>query len=288
MRSTGKITVKHYLNKRANPKEIGGKKFYPLYLQIIVAGHKAQLRSKLYSFLYTYKNYINKFISNPEIAGAVAEMLLTDELFRDLKASKIFPLSNLLDDELCLVTKIIDTKEPFGNDTFSLLSFSRQYSSYLEDIYKILDRSVKEVYLEELNRIFHDTSNKEEDRKLFKLANYFIHFINWKNHFCDIYEMTYEMLPSEIKFIENHLSEDLRTRIKSLMAFHSRENYLKRYLDKTEKGLIPTVHYLDWQEKGKDFISREFITIFGKQKAMEYITTLDSMLSRSVDPEMIL
>ncbi len=57
---------------------------------------------------------------------------------------------------------------------------------------------------------------------------------------------------------------------------------------KTEKGLFPAVHIIDWQEKGREFISRGFITIFGKQIVLEYIETLVVIMSRNMEPALII
>ncbi|HYW96473.1 MAG TPA: hypothetical protein VE870_12845 [Bacteroidales bacterium] len=288
MQKSGKITVKHYLNKRGKPKQWNGQDFYPLYLQIMVAGQKAQLRSKIQDYLFSYRGYIDQLFDNKALAALVNRLYLSEDLFRDIRTKKIFPLSNILSDEIHLVSSIIDTCKPFKNEDFSLTNFGQHIDCYLKDVYTVLDFSVKQNYLDELTRIFNETSNCEDDRKLFKLTNYFIHFINWDNIFCDFYEMTYEMLPSEIKYIENHLSEDLKVQIKALMAFHARENFLRRYLDKKEKGRFPTVNYIDWLDEGREFISKEFIKIFGRQKAMDYITTLDAILSRRLEPSLIM
>ncbi len=46
--------------------------------------------------------------------------------------------------------------------------------------------------------------------------------MNRSINFGDFYEMTYEMLPGEFKYIENQLSDDLKVQIKAMMAFHAR------------------------------------------------------------------
>jgi len=96
------------------------------------------------------------------------------------------------------------------------------------------------------------------------------------------------VLPSEIKFLENHLTEDLKLDIKALLAFHSRANYLRRFLDKAEKGKLPNINYIDWLDSGREFILKEFINIFGRQKAVEYVTALDFILSKELKPAVIL
>ncbi len=283
-----KVTVKHYLNTRGKPKIHDGKKYYPLYIQIIVAGHKAQLRSKIQEYLFPYLGYIKNDVTDKKQVSLLEDLYFTEDQYEKFLRQKVFPFSTILNDELRLATEVLNSWQPFSNKHFTLLHFASHFERYLRNIDEVLDYAIRQSYLAELNRIFRETSNSEEDRKLFKLTNYFIHFMNWDNPFCDFYEMTYEMLPSEIKYIENHLSDDLKIQIKALMAFHARENYLKRYMGKVEKGLIPTVHFIDWEEKGREFISKEFIKIFGRQKADEYIVTLDSILTRYIEPPLII
>ncbi len=279
---TRKITVKHYLNKRAKAKMLGGEKYYPLYLQLIVSGHKAQLKSKIFEYFNTYRGNIEKLFPDTEKANLIFQGYFSEPLFKKVQNEKIFPLTNLFNDETDLISKIIKSILLYNTKSFSLFNFSAIYDLHVRDIHEILERAVKNYYLKELNDLFLKSTKSEDSRKLFKVSNYFIHFINWNNSFCDFYEITYEVLPSEIKFLENHLKEDLKQDIKALLAFHSRSNYLRRYLDKTEKGLQPNVNYMDWKESGKEFISLEFIKIFGKQKALEYVNSLDLILSKEL------
>jgi hypothetical protein len=278
----GKITVKHYLNTRAKAKTFNGEKHYPLYLQLIVAGQKAQLKSKITEYSNIYKGYFEKDFPDPERIKLIMQGYFTEYILKKISSEKLFPLSNLLNDEISLITQIIKSKLSFGSRRLSLKNFSNVYELHLKDIHIILDEYIKAFYLRELNEIFLKSSKRDDTRKLFKVSNYFIHYIDWSNPFCDYYETTYEVLPTEIKFLENHLSEDLKKDIKALLAFYSRNNYLRRYLDKIDKGRIPTTNYIDWLEKGRDFVSKEFIKIFGKQKASEYISTLDIILSKVV------
>jgi hypothetical protein len=283
-----KITVKHYLNKRAKAKILSGEKYYPLYLQLIVSGHKAQLKSKVNEYFYSYRGYFEKQFPDPEKARLIDQGYFSDQLFRKITGEKIFPLTNILEDETELITRIIKSILLYNTKSFSLFSFSTIYDQHIRDIHEILELAVKNYYLKELNEIFLKSTKSEDSRKLFKVSNYFIHYINWSNSFCDYYEATYEVLPSEIKFLENHLTDNLKLEIKAVLAFHSRANFLRRFLDKTEKGQLPNVNYMDWLDSGKDFISREFIKIFGKQKAVEFINAIDFILSRELKPPVIL
>ena len=59
-----KITVKHYLNLRAKPELIGREKFFPLYIQIIVNGKKAQIKSRIDEYLGIYRSDIERLSEN--------------------------------------------------------------------------------------------------------------------------------------------------------------------------------------------------------------------------------
>lgn len=283
-----KITVKHYLNKRAKAKLLGDEKYYPLYLQLIVSGHKAQLKSKVYEYFNSYRGYIEKLFPDPEKAKLINQGYFSEQLFKKINNDSIFPLSNIFEDETLLITRIIKSILLFNTKSFSLLNFTTVYDNHIRDIHEILEQTIKKYYLRELNEIFLKSTKDEESRKLFKVSNYFIHFIKWDNSFCDYYEITYEVLPTEIKFLENNLSEDLKVDIKALLAFHSRYTYLRRSLDKTEKGQLPNINYIDWLDSGREFISKEFIKIFGKQKAVEYLHALDYVLAKELIPAVVL
>ena len=66
------------------------------------------------------------------------------------------------------------------------------------------------------------------------------------------------------------------------MAYHSKVNILKRYMEKRENGRISTLSYLDWITDIKDFLIKEFTKLFGKKKALEYVNNLDRILDRKI------
>ena len=66
------------------------------------------------------------------------------------------------------------------------------------------------------------------------------------------------------------------------MAYHTKVNILKRFFEKREKGKISTLSYLDWEVEIKSFLQKEFEDIFGEQKALEYIISLDIILREEV------
>jgi len=278
----GKITVKHYLNKRALPRSFEGNDYYPLYVQIIAAGHKAQIKSKIANHISPYLSILQKTFHSEEFIEIITCGYYSEKLLSAIYKDRMFPLYSLLEDELTIISGLLHNNKAYKTKNFTLVNFSCLYEVYLKDVIDIMESAVKRLYINEINRIFLESTKHTASRKLFKVANYFIHFINWNNSFTDYYEITYEVLPSEIKFLENHLSDDLKKTIKALMAFHSRYNFLKRTLEKTEKGLFPLINYLDWLKEGRELINKEFMKIFGKQKTIEYLAALDMILSKEL------
>jgi hypothetical protein len=275
-----KITVKHYLNKRAKPKFLLKEKFYPLYIQIIVNGKKAQIKSKINEHLKIYRSDVERITkNNQEMNELLMQGYVSDKFFEEMKRAKLFPLLHLLNDEVAVITRIITFHKPFTNPDFTLNSFSEDYAKYTEEITQKLDSKIKDLYLQELKSLFLKSIDQDENREIFKVTNYLIHYINWENSFSNFYESTFEIIPSEFKMIENLLSNELRTAIKAFMAYHSKVNVLKRFFEKREKGKISTLSYLDWITDIRDFVYKEFEQLFGQQKALQYVVSIEELLT---------
>jgi hypothetical protein len=278
-----KITVKHYLNKRAKPKLYRKEEYYPLYIQLIVDAKKAQIKSRISQYLTLYHSEIEQLTKKDEqLDKLVLSGYFTEKLYERIWEENIFPVVNLMKDEVAVITKIIKFQNPFDNKQFSLNNFSADYKKHVTEITEILDNSIKDAYRKSLNKLFLDSVDKEEMRKTFNIANFFRHYINWNFPFSNYYEITYEVIPSELKYIENHLDQPLLTSIKAYMAYHSKVNIVKRYMDKQEDGRISTLSYLDWITDIKDFVILEFTKLFGKKKALEYVSSLDRILERNI------
>lgn len=278
-----KITVKHYLNLRAKPQSYGKEKFYPLYIQIIVTGKKAQIKSRINEHLKIYRSDIERITHNvPVLKNLFLDGYFSDTWLKLIQKQKLFPLWHLLNDEIQVITRIIKFNNPFHNKEFTLSNFSAEYQKHSTEITRILDESIKEWYRSELKNLFLKTIDQDENKELFRLTNYFIHFVNWNNSFSSFYETTFEILPSELKMLENLLSNELRTTIKAYLAYHTKVNILKRFFEKRELGRISTLSYLDWETDIREFLKGEFEKIFGEQKALEYIVSLDNILTKNI------
>lgn len=278
-----KITVKHYLNKRAKAKFLIKEKFYPLYIQIIVNGKKAQIKSKINEHLKIYRSDVERITkNNQDMNDLLMQGYVSEKTFEEIKKSRIFPLYHLLMDEIVVITRIITSQQPFTNKDFTLNNFSEDYSKFTEEITQKLDSKIKELYLAELKAIFLKSIDQDENRDIFKISNYLIHHINWNNSFSNFYETTFEILPSELKTVEDLLSNELRTEIKAFMAYHSKVNVLKRFFEKRELGKISTLSYLDWQTDIRDYVYKEFEMLFGEQKALHYVVSLEALLTHDL------
>ena len=66
------------------------------------------------------------------------------------------------------------------------------------------------------------------------------------------------------------------------MAYHSRVNVLKRFFEKRELGKISTLSYLDWQTDIRDYVHKEFEQLFGEQKTLQYILSLEALLTQDL------
>jgi hypothetical protein len=280
---TKKITVKHYLNKRAKPKFYRKEEYFPLYIQLIVDAKKAQIKSRLSQYLGLYHSEIEHITKkDSQIDKLILAGYFSEKLLNNILSEFVFPIAPLIEDEVAVITKIIRLQKPFENRQFSLNNFSSEYIKHVTEITDILDSGIKDAYRKSLNKVFLESVDKGEERKTFNITNFFIHYINWNYTFSNFYEITYEVIPSELKYVENYLDPALLTSIKAYMAYHSKVNILKRYMEKQEHGRISTLSYLDWITDIKDFLIKEFNTLFGKKKANEYVNNLDRILDMKI------
>jgi hypothetical protein len=278
-----KITIKHYLNKRAKPRIYRKEEYYPVYIQLIVDAKKAQIKSRLSQYLSIYHSEIEQFTRKDSgLDKLILSGFFTEKLFDKVHEDSIFPIAQLLEDEISVITKIIIHQKPFENKNFTLNNFSFEYKKHVTEITEILDDSIKESYRKSLNKLFLESVDKDDLKKTFNIANFFIHYINWNFPFSNFYEITYGVIPSELKYIENHIDQSLHTAIKAYMAYHSKVNIVKRFMDKQDWGRISTLSYLDWTTDIKAFVITEFTKLFGRKKGLEYVSSLDRILERNI------
>jgi hypothetical protein len=281
-----KITVKHYLNFRAKEKVFQKEKYYPLYIQIIVNGKKAQIKSRIHEFLKIYKSDIDRITqNNADFSELLMNGYFSEKLIESIEKKKIFPLQPLLLDEIAVIKRIISQQRPFDNENFTLFNFGWEYQVHTTEITKIFDDHIKDQFINEIREIFLKTIDQDDNREIFKIANYLITHINWGNSFSSIYEATSDILNREIKIIENLISNELHISIKAYLAYLSKVNIVNRLFERRHEGRITTLSYLDWQTDIKEYVNREFIPLFGEQKSLEYLISLDNILLKAINPQ---
>jgi hypothetical protein len=280
-----KITVKHYLNMRAKAKTYEREKYYPLYIQIIVNGRKAQIKSRIDEHLKIYRSDVERLTANNTMLyELIMDGYFSEKLIASIAKKKIFPLLQLLDDEVNVLKRIIVYQRPFEDKEFNLVDFGRDYEIHTTEITRIIDDSIKSSYRKELKDIFLRTIDLEDNKEIFKIVNYFIHFINWEsNTFSSFYENTFEIMPSELRGIENLLSNELRISIKAYLTYLTKVNIVSRLFERRQTGRISTLSFLDWQTEIKEFLHAEFTSLLGEQMALQYVIGLDNILLRSIE-----
>lgn len=284
-----KITVKHYLNYRAKERGFQRDKFFPLYIQIIVNGKKAQIKSRIQEYLKIYRSDIERLTqNNADYYNLILEGYFSERLLDTIEKKQIFPLYHLMQDEIAVLKRIIANQRPFDNKDFTLVNFGWDYQIHTTEITKIFDNSIKDNFKKELHQIFLRTIDQDDNRQIFKIANFFINYINWSNSFSSIYEAVFEIVYDELRLVENLISKELYTSIKAYMAYLSKVNIINRLFERRQEGKITTLSYLDWQTEIKESVYREFIKMVGEQKALEYIISLDTILQKSIKPEKVL
>ena len=278
-----KITVKHYLNYRAKEKLFQKDKYFPLYIQIIVNGKKAQIKSRIHEFLKIYRSDIERITqNNPDFYELILDGYFSEKLLETIDKRRLFPLAQLLQDEISVLKRIIVHLRPFDNDQFTLFNFGWEYQVHTTEITKIFDNHIKIAYQGELKDIFLKTIDQDDNREIFKTANYFINYLNWNNPFSNIYEESSEIMQRQIKVIENLISNELIISIRAYLAYLSKVNIVNRLFERRQEGRITTLSYLDWQTDIKQFVYKEFVPLYGEQKALEYQISLDNILQKAI------
>jgi hypothetical protein len=274
-----KFTIKHFLNTKFKPVVYSSGEFYPLYLAIQSDGKKVQIRSGLNEYLKIYNGPLERLTNgDKQLALLMNSGLFSETWLKKIHREKKFPVFHLMADEINVLKKIIEFRIT-GKGNAALSDIVNMYENCVKEITDIIDDFIKSAFQEELKVLFLNSIDSVEKKELFKLVNYFIHFINWNHPFYNIYDSTSELMPSELKKIEGHLTKDLRLSIKAYTAFYTYLNPLKRFFEKREQGRIATLSFLDWQSDIKELLLKQFGSLLGKKTAVIYVNRLDEILN---------
>ena len=274
------LQIKHYLNKSESGSPYSADDFYPVELKISLNKKFINIRSKIADFCRMYRGDIKNLTDNhQELLKYSLQGYFTEKFYSSIFKKKLFPIYDLLMDEIQLIEKIISFNQPFDLKNFTAHNFGIEYIKHTTDVAHILDDNIKELYLNEIKGLFVKSIDPEKSEEVFQISNYFIHFINWEKPFSNFYEMTYEVLPSEIRLLENYLSPEFKSLIKAYMAFQTQVNIIKRTFEKKNPGKISTLSYFEWNSDIREFLFEKFEKIFGQTKAKEYVDGLNKVIS---------
>jgi hypothetical protein len=273
------VQIKHFLNKETEPVAYRSDNYYPLFVQITLHDKTAKIKSRIDDHLKIYKSNLEKFTQgDKKFQELINSGYFSQKNLDNITNNQVFPIYNLLEDEIYVISKLIDFKLDSKKYDYILQNLSREYEIFTLEISDVFDNYIKNQYLEEVKSVFIRSIDKEKEKVIFKIANYLIHFINWNNSFYDFYDSTFEVFPSALKKIENRFSAELRTNIKAYMAYYNNINMLKRHFGKKEQGKISTLSLLDWQTDIKEILKKQFTKFFGRRKAAEYINCLNKIV----------
>lgn len=279
------VEIQHFLNKKAKPVSYQSEDYYPLYLRISALDNKTIIKSRLDEHLKIYQSALENYTKgNRQLQKLINAGYLSENSITKINDKQVFPIYNLLNDEIYVISKLIDYKITIKEKDFDLKNLEYEYKIYTNEISIIFDNYIKIQYIEEVKYIFLQSIDKEKEKEkaMFNIANYLIHFINWNNSFYDFYDSTFDLFPNVLKKIENRFSIKLRNNIKAYMAYYNNINQLKRHFEKRERGKISTLTFIDWQTDIKDILSKQLSKFFGTRKAKEYVNCLDKIILSAI------
>jgi hypothetical protein len=279
MKEKRSLEISHFLDHKEFAKAYWNEDFHPLEITVKYHGHIIQLRSKICDFLKIYQSDIRKLTrSNPKACKYIMQGYFTEEIFGDIMNERQFPVFDLLMDEIELITRIIEFYEPFDINNFTTRNFAREYIRHTTEIMHILDDTIKDMYVGEMKGLFAKNIDPAKSKEVFRISNYFIHYINWDNTFHDFCEMTFDVMPKSYRLVENYLTDHLKISIKAYMAFITQANILRRQFEKLQPGKISILSYFEWEDHIMEFLLKKFQSIFGAKKARQYVESLNQVL----------
>ena len=274
------ISITHSLNRKIKPVVFAGGKFYPLDIVIQFNGKHARIKSRLGEYLKIYAGHVERLTKgDQELVRLFNAGLFSEKWIALITKEKKFPLFHLMSDEISVLIKVIGLRSA-NNGKVVLSDIGRMYGDCVKEITDVIDDYIKSSFREELEALFLKSIDSPEKKEIFRIVNYFIHFLDWNHPFYTLYDATSEIMPGELRKVEGQLSKDLRLTVKAYTAFYTCINPLKRFFEKREQGRITTLSYLDWKSDIKELLIRQFGSMMGKKTAVLYVNRLDEILYR--------
>lgn len=278
------IKIKHRLNTSTVFGKYKSEDYFPLAVIVKYGKSEIEIPSRINEHLKLYRSNLERITKgNKELYELLCSGYFSVEIMKDLMKNKKFPVYHLLEDEKSVISKTLGIKKVLKPDLYTAELLEKDYRLYTLEITDVFDKHIKNEYLKELRKLFIYSADNEDEKELFRLTDYLIHFINWGNSFYNYYEASFDIHPGHLRKVENRLGIPLRTKIKAYLAFHTHINTLKCLLEKREQGKISTLSVLDWKSDLKQILLIQFASVFGNKKSEEYINALEEI----IDSELI-
>jgi hypothetical protein len=274
------LSIRHVLNRKIKPVIYEGGEFYPVIIKVGLNRKESRIKSRLGQYLKIYAGPIERLTKgDQDLARLFNAGLFSDRWFAVITKEKKFPVYQLMSDEINVLKKVIELWSA-KKGKFITSDIARLYENCVREITDVIDDFIKSSFREELKVLFLKSIDSAEKKEIFRIVNYFIHFLDWNHTFYVLYDETSQIMPGELRKIESHLPKDLRLSVRAYTAFYTYINPLKRFFEKREQGKIATLSYLDWQSDIKELLIRQFSSMMGKKTAILYVNRLDEILNQ--------
>ena len=279
------LKIYHELDLNVKPVKKSSADYFPLQIVVEYNDNKVLIDSKISSFFRIYSSELDRYVNcEKEIRNFLLSNLFRKEDIAYFEKEKAFPFYHMMNDEKEVIRKIINLNVSNEKASFMVSEdLIYEFEKYTSEITELMDEQIKTTYLDEVKKIFIKSIDNDDDKDIFNLTNYLLHYINWNNSFYNFYETTCDLIYRPLKNLENRFDNAFKTQLKAFLAFHSKVKVLKRFFEKRELGKITTISYLDWKTDIRDFLLVEFEKIFGEQRAIEYILSIDQLLINALE-----
>jgi hypothetical protein len=273
------VKIYHQLNINHVALHNASGDFYPLQLVVQNQGAEIAVDSRLSEMLIFFTGSLEQYSGgNKDLALLIQSNFLRQKDLDYFSNPSSLPFYLLLEKEKSWMKQIISLYD-IGNDG-AIKNLPGLFKNYSSDICKTFDEEIKTQFLVRVQRVFSESIDNEEDRGMFNISNFLLHYINWENTFFNVYEASGDFIYGPLKNIESRFDDDFRKELKAYLAFRTMLNKIMRRFEDPGQCKIGQLSFLDWETEVKKYLTAEFESLFGLTRAVEYVNALDGILHR--------
>jgi len=138
------VLIEHFLNKDVNAISYQSQNYYPLYINIKVNDKNTKIKSRIDDHLKIYKSALDKYTKgNKKFQELINTGYFSEKNLERIKNTHIFPVYQLLNDEIYVISKLIDFKIPNKKRDFNLQNLDREYEIFTLEISDVFDNYIR-------------------------------------------------------------------------------------------------------------------------------------------------